>query len=63
MQNTNEETVLSKMATSLGLYEREYLFYEKVRPLMNVHAPKCYAIIQENNVSQGVLLERLDSSD
>lgn len=62
LQNRNTQTKLARMALMLGLYEREYCFYEHVRPILPtmVHAPQCHGIVRDTDgTRQGILLERL----
>lgn len=66
LQSHNDTTKLAQMASKLGLYEREYYFYEHVRPHLpsHVHAPECHAIIRDpQGTPQGILLERLSPPD
>jgi len=59
LENRNE-SFLSKMAQNLGLYEREYYFYEKVSKFCPISIPKFYGIIyDENECEIGILLENL----
>lgn len=61
LQNLHSETNLAKMAKLLNLYEREYYFYDKIRPHINISAPICYGIIKNNGIPIGILLEHLKS--
>ena len=59
LENRNE-SFLSKMAQNLGLYEREYYFYEKISKFTPISIPKFYGIIyDENECEIGILLENL----
>ena len=55
--NTQQNN-LSMMADKLGLYEREYYFYESIAPHVNINIPICYGIIRDDDFKQiGILLE------
>ena len=63
LENKNE-TKLSKMANKLGLYEREYYFYENISKYVNIEIPKFYGLIKDNNLNNiGILLENLNIKD
>lgn len=63
LENKNE-TKLSKMANKLGLYEREYYFYENISKYVNIEIPKFYGLIKDNNLNNiGILLEDLNVKD
>ena len=63
LENPNE-TKLSKMATKLGLYEREYYFYENISKYVNIEIPKFYGLIKDNNLNNvGILLENLNTEN
>ena len=60
----NNESVLSKMAEKLGLYEREYYFYENISKYVNIKCPKFYGLIKDNNfMNTGIILENLNKRD
>lgn len=62
LENKNE-SFLSTMANKLGLYEREYYFYEKISKFIPISIPKFYGIIyNENGCEIGILLENLFSN-
>ena len=55
-----EPTVLTKMANMLGLFEREYYFYETLSSIVPIHIPKFYCIVKDNeDQTIGILLENL----
>lgn len=57
LENKNE-TFLSKMANELGLYEREYYFYESISRFINIDAPYFYGLIKDDNFNNiGILME------
>jgi HAD superfamily hydrolase (TIGR01509 family) len=59
LENKNDN-FLSKMAQNLGLYEREYYFYEKISKFCPISIPKFYGIIYDaNECVAGILLENL----
>jgi len=63
LENKNK-SFLSDMANKLGLYEREYYFYEHISKFVSVKIPKYYGIVyDENNNRIGILLENLYKSD
>ncbi len=58
------ESNLSKMALSLGLYEREYYFYENLSRYSNINIPKFYGLIKDQDLNNiGILLENLNSKN
>lgn len=58
-ENKNENN-LSFMANKLQLYGREYYFYEKISPQINVKIPKFIDVIKnDDNEYYGILLEDL----
>lgn len=60
LQNHESASTLAQMANALGLYEREYYFYEHLRPHVPVRAPRCHGILRDGTgVPQGILLEHL----
>ena len=60
LENTNV-TSLSKMATQLQLYEREYYFYENIsKYIKSVRIPKCIGLVKDDELRTiGVLLENM----
>ena len=59
LENKNE-TFLSKMANELGLYEREYYFYDNFVNLVPVGIPKFYGLIKDDNFNNiGILMNNL----
>lgn len=57
LENPND-SFLSKMAHKLGLYEREYYFYEKISGLVPCLVPKFYGTVyDEKSKKIGILLE------
>jgi HAD superfamily hydrolase (TIGR01509 family) len=57
LENPND-SFLSKMAHRLGLYEREYYFYEKISSLVPCLVPKFYGTVyNEKSQKIGILLE------
>jgi len=59
LENTNE-TFLSKMAHDLGLYEREYYFYETILKYIPIKTPKFYGEIRNNDFNKiGILMNNL----
>jgi HAD superfamily hydrolase (TIGR01509 family) len=58
-----KESFLSKMAQDLGLYEREYYFYDAISPFINVKdvgIPTFYCLVRdEKGGILGILLENL----
>jgi HAD superfamily hydrolase (TIGR01509 family) len=62
-QANTDQNNLSVMADKLGLYDREYYFYESIAPYININIPKCYGIIRDSNFNKiGILLEDLSDS-
>jgi HAD superfamily hydrolase (TIGR01509 family) len=52
---------LTKMAYTLGLFDREYYFYEQIRDYVPICAPKYIGTIKDSNfVSKGILLENIN---
>jgi HAD superfamily hydrolase (TIGR01509 family) len=52
---------LTKMAYKLGLFDREYYFYENISSYININTPKYIGTIKDLNfVSKGILLENID---
>lgn len=58
LENTNE-SFLSKMAHKLGLYEREYYFYENISSFVPIRTPKFYGTVYNNDQRIGILLENM----
>jgi HAD superfamily hydrolase (TIGR01509 family) len=55
---------LSKMAYKLGLFDREYYFYESISNYININIPKFYGIIRDIDFnSKGILLENINNTD
>lgn len=51
---------LTKMAYKLGLFDREYYFYESISNYINIHVPKYLGTIKDSNfISKGILLENI----
>ena len=66
LENTNDKEVtnLSIMARKLGLYEREYYFYENISKYVPVNIPKFYSLIKDSNLNNiGILMEDLNTSN
>lgn len=66
LENNNEKEVtnLSIMARKLGLYEREYYFYENISKYVPVDIPKFYSLIKDDNLNNiGILMEDLNTSN
>ena len=66
LENNNEKEVtnLSIMARKLGLYEREYYFYENISKYVPVNIPKFYSLIKDDNLNNiGILMEDLNMSN
>jgi beta-phosphoglucomutase-like phosphatase (HAD superfamily) len=62
IENKNE-SFLQKMANNLGLYEREYYFYESIYKMINISVPKCYGIIYDDNFKKiGILMNNLSDT-
>jgi len=60
----NNETKLSKMAEKLGLYEREYYFYENISKYVNIEIPKFHGLIKDNNLKNiGILMENINNDN
>jgi HAD superfamily hydrolase (TIGR01509 family) len=55
---------LTKMAYTLGLFDREYYFYEQIRDYITICAPKYIGTIKnEEYLSKGILLENINHAD
>ena len=54
------ENDLSKMATKLDLYEREYYFYTNISKYTNIKIPKFIDTLKDNNFNNiGIILENM----
>jgi len=63
LENTHE-TPLSKMATALGLYDRENYFYENISKYVPVPIPKFYGLVKDSDFHTiGILMENLYKRD
>ncbi len=63
LENKNE-TFLSKMANELGLYEREYYFYESLSKYVPVNTPIFYGLVKDENFNNiGILMNNLVNLD
>jgi HAD superfamily hydrolase (TIGR01509 family) len=55
---------LTKMAYTLGLFDREYYFYEQIRDYITICAPKYIGTIKNKEyLSKGILLENINRED
>ena len=55
---------LTKMAYTLGLFDREYYFYEQIRDYVTICAPKYIGTIKNAEYhSKGILLENINKED
>jgi HAD superfamily hydrolase (TIGR01509 family) len=55
---------LTKMAYKLGLFDREYYFYENISNFVNINIPKYIGTIKDDNfITKGILLENLNRDD
>jgi HAD superfamily hydrolase (TIGR01509 family) len=55
---------LTKMAYTLGLFDREYYFYEQIRDYITICAPKYIGTIKNSDyLSKGILLENINRND
>ena len=62
IENKNE-TKLSIMASTLGLYERENYFYDAISKYINISCPKFYGLIKDDNLNTiGILMENLNTN-
>lgn len=62
LENKNE-TFLSKMANELGLYEREYYFYESLSKYVQIKKPEFLGLIKDENYNNiGILMNDLNKS-
>jgi HAD superfamily hydrolase (TIGR01509 family) len=63
LENKNE-TFLSKMANDLGLYEREYYFYDSLSKFVPVKIADFYGLIKDDNFNNiGILMNNLANLD
>jgi len=63
LENKNE-TFLSKMANDLGLYEREYYFYDSLSKYVPLKIPEFYGLIKDDNFNNiGILMNNLINLD
>ena len=63
LENKNE-TKLSAMAYKLGLYEREYYFYENISRYVNIEIPAFYSLIKDDELNNiGILLENINKEN
>ena len=63
LENKNE-TFLSVMANELGLYEREYYFYESISKYIPIKTPKFLGLIKDENFNNiGILMLNLNNSN
>ncbi len=63
LENKNE-TFLSKMANDLGLYEREYYFYDSLSKYVPVSTPVFYSLIKDEHFNNiGILMNNLVNLD
>jgi len=61
LENKNQ-TKLTIMATKLGLYEREYYFYDSISKYVdkNINIPKFYGLIKDDDFNDiGILMENI----
>jgi len=55
---------LTKMAYTLGLFDREYYFYESIHDYINICVPKYIGTIKDSNfISKGILLENIGNDN
>ena len=65
LENKNE-TKLSIMAQKLGLYEREYYFYDSISKYIDsqIKIPKFYSLIKDENFNNiGILMENINKDN
>ena len=61
LENKND-TFLCKMANELGLYEREYYFYESLSKYISVKKPDFLGLIKDENFNNiGILMNNLNN--
>ena len=54
-------STLTKMAYKLGLFDREYYFYENISSYININIPRYVGTIKDSNfVSKGIILENIN---
>ena len=52
------------MAYKLGLFDREYYFYENISSYININIPRYIGTMKDSNfVSKGILLENINKDD
>jgi len=57
-------TSLTKMARLLGLFDREYYFYESISNYITINVPKYIGTIKDSNfVSKGIILENINKPE
>jgi HAD superfamily hydrolase (TIGR01509 family) len=55
---------LTKMAYTLGLFDREYYFYESLSNYININIPRFYGIIRDKDLlTKGILLEDINRNN
>jgi HAD superfamily hydrolase (TIGR01509 family) len=60
----NYTSSLTKMAYKLGLFDREYYFYERISDYININIPRYIGTIRDSNfISKGIILENIDRED
>jgi thiamine kinase-like enzyme len=60
----NYTSSLTKMAYKLGLFDREYYFYERISDYLNINIPRYIGTIRDSNfISKGIILENIDRED
>ncbi len=60
LENQNDSN-LSRMANNLGLYEREYYFYEAISKYVKINIPRFYGLVKNDAFeNEGILLENLN---
>jgi thiamine kinase-like enzyme len=53
---------LTQMAYKLGLFDREYYFYENISNYININVPKYIGTIKDDNfISKGIILENINT--
>lgn len=61
---SKKDTALSRMANKLGLYDREYYFYQELSKYIPISFPKCYGIIKDEHFNNiGILMENMFMRD
>lgn len=61
LENKNE-TFLSSMANQLGLYEREYYFYDYIYKYIPICYPECYGLVHDRQLNPiGILMKNLSN--